>query len=36
MSKKLFITILAILTFAFSFTYVFAANNNGMKDAVNQ
>jgi hypothetical protein len=32
MSKKLFITILTILTFAFSFTYVFATN--GTKDAV--
>ncbi len=33
MSKKLFFTILTILTLTFSFTYVFA--NNGMQDAVN-
>lgn len=33
MSKKTFITILTILTFAFSFTYVFAANS--AKNVVN-
>lgn len=33
MSKKLFFTILTILTIAFSFTYVFAAD--GFKDATN-